>query len=226
MLAKTGILELDDCLNGGLPFSKLILFVVDPLASTDDIFCSIVHEGLKAKQPVIHITTNITPTALREKMLSFGIDAKSFEAKKLLFVVDAITPEAGLGEFVTEKYPAKASDPNDIHRMLREAWIDAGRPQNFRLILNSLSSLFIFGQKTHVVNFIKHISAGVNTYNELALFIYYGKLTDEIVSSIQEYFHGIIYITEEELRRRKINIVKLPGVEVKDRIVKVGPAKA
>lgn len=137
---STGIIGLDEILNGGIPEKNVVLLSGGPGTGKSIFSQQFLWHGLQNNEPGIYVALEEHPIQVRQNMSQFGWNIKPFEEKGLFALIDAFT--AGFGkskEF--EKYIVR--DLNDLHDfidVLRQAIKDINSK---RVVIDSVTTLYL-----------------------------------------------------------------------------------
>lgn len=137
---STGIIGLDEILNGGIPEKNVVLLSGGPGTGKSIFSQQFLWHGLQNNEPGIYVALEEHPIQVRQNMSQFGWNIKPFEEKGLFALIDAFT--AGFGkskEF--EKYIVR--DLNDLHDfidVLRQAIKDINAK---RVVIDSVTTLYL-----------------------------------------------------------------------------------
>lgn len=135
----TGIVGLDDLLEGGFPRKRLVL-LTGSTGTCKSIFGMqfIVKGAVKYDEPGVFVTFDEQPEKLREDMLRFGWDLKALEDANKVVVIDASSARAGSP---SEEENALMPGQLDLDKILVEIIGTAKRLKAKRLVLDSLASM-------------------------------------------------------------------------------------
>lgn len=157
---STGIIGLDEILNGGIPEKNVVLLSGGPGTGKSIFSQQFLWHGLQNNEPGIYVALEEHPIQVRQNMSQFGWNTKPFEEKGLFALIDAFT--AGFGkskEF--EKYIVR--DLNDLHDfidVLRQAIKDINAK---RVVIDSVTTLYL-NKPTYARSIIlqlKRVLAGI-----------------------------------------------------------------
>lgn len=157
---STGIIGLDEILNGGIPEKNVVLLSGGPGTGKSIFSQQFLWHGLQNNEPGIYVALEEHPIQVRQNMSQFGWNIKPFEEKGLFALIDAFT--AGFGkskEF--EKYIVR--DLNDLHDfidVLRQAIKDINAK---RVVIDSVTTLYL-NKPTYARSIIlqlKRVLAGI-----------------------------------------------------------------
>jgi KaiC/GvpD/RAD55 family RecA-like ATPase len=150
-----------------LPFGLNLL--AGPSGSGKTIFCQqYAFETLKQGGKVVWVTTEELPSTLREEMARFGWNISGYEKENKLVFYDAASP-ARLGFTENSGSGTLGLDPTGmlivLTDQLRAAQAGgAGRPENFALILDSLSRLLLSCDYRAVIDFVACLSSRLESF--------------------------------------------------------------
>lgn len=140
---STGISELDDMLNGGIP-AKLTVAVVNDPENDASVFCQqFVWKGLKSGDVCVYFCYDHPPETVRANMARFGWDTRPYEANMDFILVDCYSARAG--QRGDEKYwLERPFEPQRLFETVRTverevSLLKPGRPG--RAIVDSFSAL-------------------------------------------------------------------------------------
>jgi small GTP-binding protein len=136
-IKKTGIPTLDDCLKGGIPIGKTLLFYGKPLSESDVFIMQAVYTNLADDEVCYYVTSGYSPDVARATFKEFGWDTSKYE--KRFEVVDAYSPLVGASS--SERFSVKDPESIESYDETISAIIDMLSPGDM-LMFSSLSSLF------------------------------------------------------------------------------------
>jgi KaiC/GvpD/RAD55 family RecA-like ATPase len=84
----SGIPGLDDMLDGGLEENSIILVNGDPGSGKSIFGLQFLHDALKRGEAALYISFGEPRELIYARMLSFGMDLKEYEDKKLFFMIE------------------------------------------------------------------------------------------------------------------------------------------
>ncbi len=136
-IKKTGIPTLDDCLKGGIPIGKTLLFSGTPLMESEVFLMQTVHTNLADDEVCYYVTGNYSPEVVRSGFREYGWDTSRYS--KRFEIVDAYSPLVGASS--AERF--SVLDPESIESFDEtiSSIIEMLSPGDM-LVFSSLSSLF------------------------------------------------------------------------------------
>ncbi len=200
MRISTGIQELDEAMGGGLPERASVLLVGVPGAGKTTFCNQFIYEGLKKGEGAIHITLNATPEEIINSMKSFGWDVNG----KPLKFIDAYSWQMGVEEGKEVVNPANLTNFTiAVTKALTEM-----RNQNVkRVVIDSLSTMFLFVPKDLCLRFVSMLSARLKGAGMTILIaVEEGMHTPDIITALNSITDGTInFVMENDTRLLKIN---------------------
>ncbi len=140
MRASTGIKELDEILNGGLPIPSALLLLGDVGTGKSVICQQFVYAQAKKGYRCVYFCIDHSPYDIRSNMESLGWKTDELEKNDLIKFVDLFI---GREEPSDEKYQGNAKDFDDLVSTMRKFFM-----QNERFVVDSISSIaFVHGEK-------------------------------------------------------------------------------
>lgn len=136
-IKKTGIPRLDDCLKGGIPIGKTLLFYASPFVESDVFVIQAASKNLEEGEVCYFVATSYGPDMVRANFEEYGWDTSRYERR--LEIVDAYS--ALMGAPSAERFQVK--DPQSIESFDEtvSAIIDMLSPGDM-LMFSSLSAIF------------------------------------------------------------------------------------
>ncbi len=140
MRATTGIKELDEILNGGLPIPSALLILGD-IGTGKSVICQqFVYTQAKSGFRCVYFCIDHSPYDVRSNMKCLGWDPRELEERGLIKFVDLFV---GREEPSNEKYQGNVNNFEDLVSTMRKFFL-----QNERFVVDSISSIaFIHGEK-------------------------------------------------------------------------------
>src|SRR3989344_1351072 len=153
----TGIVGLDELLEGGFPEGRAIL-LSGGCGTGKTIFCTqYIHNGAKKyNEPGIYVTLDERPDLIREDMLRFGWDLRKLEDAGMVEIIDGSLAKIGMPSEEEFSMPATGFD---IDKLLLEIMRTAKRTGAKRLVIDSIPALgFNYQNESEVRNAILKLS--------------------------------------------------------------------
>ena len=96
----TGIIGLDELIEGGFPESRSVL-LSGACGTGKSIFCAqFIYQGAKKyNDPGIYVTLDERPNLIREDMMRFGWDFRKLEDQNMIQIIDGSIAKIGVGCF-------------------------------------------------------------------------------------------------------------------------------
>jgi signal recognition particle receptor subunit beta/predicted regulator of Ras-like GTPase activity (Roadblock/LC7/MglB family) len=135
-MKKTGIPMLDDCLAGGIPIGKTLLFYGSPLAESDAFVMQAVYTNLAEDDACYYVASGARPDMVRAGFKEYGWDVSKYA--KRFEVVDAYSPLEGASS--NERFSVKDPESIESYDEAISSIVDLLSPGDM-LVFSSLSSL-------------------------------------------------------------------------------------
>ncbi len=204
----TGIVGLDDILNGGLPKGHLYLIEGDPGTGKTTIALQFLLEGIRNGERVIYVTLSESRMELEQVARSHGWPTEALEIYEMAPPQDDLSPEAQYTVF----HPSEVELADTITSVLER--VDQVKPQ--RVVFDSLSELRMLARdplryRRQILALKRHF-AGRNCTVLL--------LDDRTAEGshdlqLQSIAHGVIMMQSLErdfgIKRRRLEVRKLRG---------------
>lgn len=157
---KSGNPRLDDLLYGGIPFGKQILIMGPPFIGKETLVNNFLLEGVAKGVPCLILTTDSSPTDIREEMKYILPDIEQYEEKGLVKYIDAYSKAMGLDEnnpnIVVVEHP---TDYKGINRALEEIMAGFRKfSQYWRVCVRSISALVTLSDPTTTYRFLQNLT--------------------------------------------------------------------
>src|SRR3989344_1051990 len=153
----TGIVGLDELLEGGFPEGRAIL-LSGGCGTGKTIFCTqYIHNGAKKyNEPGIYVTLDERPDLIREDMLRFGWDLRKLEDAGMVEIIDGSLAKIGMPSEEEFSMPATGFDIDKLHLEIMRT---AKRTGAKRLVIDSIPALgFNYQNESEVRNAILKLS--------------------------------------------------------------------
>ncbi len=217
----SGIPELDQALNGGLPKGSNIL-VIGPLGSGKSTFSRLFTvEGLKNCERALFIAIDDAPKQIR-KMLSLELNKSitEYEELGLIRFVDAYS----WSSFITQENEPFAINGilelNQLSGVISDAGFELGQTVQNKLggrrIIDSISSLLVNFELPSVQRFINQIGRTAIAFGGVTtLFVLeQGTVSDQVLNNIKYIMDGIIEFNESN-NEKKFRVASMKWVPFK-----------
>jgi KaiC/GvpD/RAD55 family RecA-like ATPase len=136
---KTGIIGLDELMEGGFPEKRSIL-VSGACGTGKTIFSMqyIYNGAVKYNEPGIYVTLDERPELIREDVMRFGWDLRKLEEKKLLSIIDGSVARIGMPSEEEFSLPMTGFD---LDKLLLEIMRVTKRIGAKRAVIDSIPAL-------------------------------------------------------------------------------------
>jgi KaiC/GvpD/RAD55 family RecA-like ATPase len=143
---KTGAARLDDLLLGGMPFGANVLVYGPPFTGKEVLLNTFIAEGLKKGVPALWITTEKSPSEIREEMTFVVSGYEEYEKLGLVRYVDAYS--RSMGDETQDPYTEYIESPTD-YESIQKAIENATRGftekhEYYRVGFRSISTLIAY----------------------------------------------------------------------------------
>jgi len=157
---KSGNPRLDDLLYGGIPFGKQILIMGPPFIGKETLVNNFLLEGVTKGVPCLILTTDSSPSDIREEMKYLLPDIEQYEDKGLVKYIDAYSKAMGLDEnnpnIVVVEHP---TDYKGINRALEEITAEFKKLSPYwRVCVRSISALVTLSDPTTTYRFLQNLT--------------------------------------------------------------------
>ncbi len=203
MRVPTGIPKFDEALEGGLPERASILLIGIPGAGKTTFCNQFIYEGLKNGEGAIYITLNAAPDEVINNMKSFGWDVSG----KPLRFIDAYSWQMGKEEGKDVVNPANLTN---FTIAITKALTEMKNQNVRRVVVDSISTMFLFVPKDLCLRFISMLSARLKGVGITELItVEEGMHTPDVITALNSLTDGTIYFSMEgDKRTIKINRMK------------------
>lgn len=188
---ETGIENLDEVLEGGIPKGSTVLVIGSP-GSGKTLFCNrFMGQGLTSGQGGLYVTLDTAPEEINKKFK---------ENKENLKVMDAYSWK--LGEEVEGKYTVEGpSDLNQLNMTFTDALEDLDDMEK-RIVLDSVSTLILYTDPKSTAKFLQVISAKTKSKNGVLLItVEEGVHEEKTLSTLNYAADGVIKLKKEDNKR-------------------------
>ena len=159
---RTGIEELDNEIGGGLPEGTMTLVYGPPKTGKSIFTFHFLMEAVKSSEPCLFIMADYTTEQLSFILSSFGWQINDAREKGLVVLIDTTSAVAGK-EIQVSNGSVQVASVADLASLMSLLSTEALRNvakqgRGFRVVLDSLTPLFIYNQPLIVAKFLRHFS--------------------------------------------------------------------
>jgi len=168
---KTGIIKLDELLNGGIKENKSILFYTSPGVEDLPFAFQTLYTRLQEGDHVLYVVTNKKADAVRYMIKNYGWDVSKFEKSRHFAFLDAYSGLMGLKS--QEKY--SVDDPSIILQIKKELMkaLKEMKNSNTIVVFDSLSHLLdSCGTPSSVLDCLGKCIPDLKKFNATPLFLF------------------------------------------------------
>ena len=157
---KSGNPRLDDLLYGGIPFGKQILIMGPPFIGKETMVNNFLLEGVSKGIPCIILTTDSSPSDIRDELKYIMPDIEQYEGKGLVKYIDAYSKAMGMDE--TDPNMIVVDHPTDykgINKAIEEITAEFKKfSQVWRMCVRSVSALVTLSDPTTTYRFLQNLT--------------------------------------------------------------------
>ena len=200
MLAKTGIVRLDELLKGGIPLKSNVLVYAPPFIGKDIILKRFALSGIHEGDDVIFVLTDKSFKDMSEEMKKLDEKYSSYEAEGRIRYIDVYSTSVELhekGEWVTfvDSPINRERIASSIIQFIKK------KGKSYRLVFDSLSTLIVYSDAKAVFRFLQVLSGMCKRSNVTSMFSMTRGMHEEIeVQTIKHLMDGVIEMKEEGAR--------------------------
>ncbi len=213
-MIETGIVELDQLMNGGIRKGSNIMLIGPPMSGKKVILNHIMYHGAaKNESAVISVNTH-EPAILT---LEWFRDNKLALPASRIGIVDCISKMMG-GEADENEIIKIAESPVDLTRIgikigqLFEKFFMINKVKNIQLNINSLSTMLMYSNIKTVFKFLHVFTGRIRAAGGLGIYVIESGVHDlAAISTLNQLFDGIIEVKSENDR----NFIRVKGLSQK-----------
>lgn len=204
---STGILGLDDILDGGFPKNRLHLVQGDPGVGKTTLAMQFLLEGLANGERGLYITLSETADELKSVAVSHGWSLDGLT----LFELSAIESKLGPQSQTTLLHPSEVELSQTSELILKQ--IEEADPQ--RVVFDSLSELRLLAQNS--LRYRRQLLAFKQFLNKrnCTTLLLDDRTADGAEQQVQSLAHGVLMLEqvrpEYGCERRRLSVVKMRG---------------
>lgn len=186
---STGIDNLDDMLEGGVPANSTVIIMGDKGTGKDALINKLIHQGLEDGEEGLYLSLDGSPSDVVEDADYYGWDFGEYKDDQLVFI-DGYSWQAGGSD---AKYALDGlSDMNQMNMTFTDA-MNALGDDTKRVAVNSASTLLLYTDSQSTVKLLQVIGAKSSASGG-ALFITIEESThdEQTLSTINHVADGVI----------------------------------
>ncbi len=199
---KTGTGRLDDLLMGGLPFGSNVLVYGPPFMGKEVLVSCFVAEGLKKGIPVVWVTTEKTPSELREEMKFVQSGFEEYEKLGLVKFVDSYS--RSMGDASNDPNVTYIDTPTDfqgiqngVEKVTKEL---LEKHKYYRFVFRSISTMIAYLDPATAFRFLNPIVGRRKRDKAVSMFIIEkGMHGDQEIQMVGSLMDGMIEFKVENL---------------------------
>lgn len=184
----TGIENLDEKIEGGIPqYTSILLF--GPPGSGKTTFCNqFIYQGLKQNEAAIYVLFNALPEEIKESMKKFGWNIEG----KIIIFLDAYSWQTG-GTLRGKYIISNLADLNEFNIKISEAIKELQDKNLSRCCVDALSTLFLYTPADLAIKFTSLLIAKLKKAKVTSLIVLEkGVLDSKTVTTLESITDGTI----------------------------------
>ncbi|MBS3060057.1 MAG: AAA family ATPase [DPANN group archaeon] len=211
MRYSTGIKQLNDLMEGGIPEKSAVMLLGPPGAGKSTFTFEMTYTNLNDKVPCIYLTTNDKPDMVRRKMLAFNFDISKHA--DLMIFIDGYSWRRSPGN--SGGYLLKSiTNLTDAIITIKTAMKDNDF-KNGLFIIDSLSDFLLYNEPQELYKFLQIITAEIKKTNSVGLVSIEEDLHDQKAISTLSYLTDGVMKMKTADGQRQLQIQKMPRTKHK-----------
>lgn len=200
MLAKTGIVRLDELLKGGIPLKSNVLVYAPPFIGREIILKRFALSGLEEGEDIIFVLTDKSFKDMSEEMKKLDEKFSEYESQGRIRYIDVYSTGVELQE--TGEWVTFVDSPINRERIASSIiQLIKKEGKRYRLVFDSLSTLIVYSDAKAVFRFLQVLSGMCKRSNVTSMFSMTRGMHEEIeVQTIKHLMDGVIEMREEGAR--------------------------
>ncbi len=200
MLAKTGIVRLDELLKGGIPLKSNVLVYAPPFIGREIILKRFALSGLEEGDDIIFVLTDKSFKDMSEEMKKLDEKFSEYESQGRIRYIDVYSTGVELQE--TGEWVTFVDSPINRERIASSIiQLIKKEGKRYRLVFDSLSTLIVYSDAKAVFRFLQVLSGMCKRSNVTSMFSMTRGMHEEIeVQTIKHLMDGVIEMREEGAR--------------------------
>lgn len=170
---RTGVRRFDDLCYGGFPFnSNYILY--GPAYSGRKTFTNLyIAEGMKKGIPTIYVTTQHTPSEIKDQLRTIIPKIDAYEEKGLMKFIDIYSKSMGIeDEYPNTIYVEKPTDLDGIENAISEFQEEfKGKHAYHKMVFFSVSTLLTYIEPLSIFRFFQVLNSKNKRNNAVSIYV-------------------------------------------------------
>ena len=204
----TGIIGLDEILNGGVPPATALLLYGEPLCGKKPLLMQFVYEGLKTGVPGIFVLTDFGFAEWKQMMEGSGWKLDKFEENGMLQVIDCYSRQYD-PTLEDEGIVVYVNGPSDLLGIsmqlssLQEEIAKVSKAHRFGF--HSLSTLFETNDTESVFRFMQFITGKCRQAGAISMYVLErGMHEEKQVFTVEHLMNGVLEFSEDKVHVRGV----------------------
>lgn len=194
--ARTGNSRLDDLLYGGIPFGRQVLVMGPPFIGKETMCDNFLAAGVHKGIPALVITTDCSPTDLREEMKPMLPEVEELEKQGLIKYVDVYSMSMGIEEddpnVICVESPTDYKAINKAVETFHKHFIEAGH-KTYRMAVRSVSTLITYSEPQTTYRFLQVLTGMAKRRKAVAFYVLdKGMHSDQEIQALGHFMDGAI----------------------------------
>jgi len=194
------------------PENHAVLVVGEASTGLFEFCCYLGCSYLRNGEKVVFVEDNTSPEQVRRQMGKFGINASVHEENGSLVLVDAFTRESPAPDETGIEVETASILPSIFEGVTSGIERVGGKP--VRVILDSLTPLYVSHDPAHVWRFFKDLSSICKFNGTLTSVVNKGILDEDQIAQVAGLADGILEMRMDSEYRRYVRIKHLKGTIV------------
>jgi len=195
------------------PENYSILAVGEPSAGMFEFCCYLAATYVQSGQRTVFVGVDSPPSQVRRQMEEFGADPSRHEEEGDLMILDCYTAKAPVSSDPRTLRICDISDLDDVVMRVEEA-VERVGGSPVRVVLNSLTPLFLYHGAPSLGIFFRNLSAHVKEAGSLTCTVHQIVLTENQISVLEAGADGLMEMRTDSDFRRYVRMRYMRGMKV------------
>jgi len=215
---KTGTRRFDDLLYGGFPQSAHVAFIGPAFAGKEVLIYKFIAEGLRAKEPVVIVTTSRPPVDVAKEIAPVLPSLLEYERLGLVRWIDASGGGGKSGQEGITWRVAKGSDFDAIYTAVAKVdeELTAAGHARFRLVYLTLSGSVGLSNEEAALTFFQRFVNRLRQTKSVGIYsVDAGMHSDQLLQAMEHLMDGAVKFKQEGTKRF-LSVIGLPEVQTRN----------